>query len=134
MERIDVMVSKLIADKTMEQWVKQHPILEEIVYADEVFWPNPAYRMENSKNTLTNADIDDAAERLKRFAPYIAKVFPETMETEGIIESPIKPIRSMQRVMEQKYDVAFQKDLLLKCDSHLPISGSLRLGVGFMKY
>ena len=126
MERIDVMVSKLIADKTMEQWVKQHPILEEIVYADEVFWPNPAYRMENSKNTLTNADIDDAAERLKRFAPYIAKVFPETMETEGIIESPIKPIRSMQRVMEQKYDVAFQKDLLLKCDSHLPISGSIK--------
>lgn len=36
---------------------------------------------------LTKADVDDAHARLKRFAPYLAKAFPETAATGGIIES-----------------------------------------------
>ncbi|WP_339227092.1 D-serine ammonia-lyase [Oceanobacillus sp. FSL K6-2867] len=120
------MEGKQIADKTIEQWIKQHPVLEEIMNTNEVFWVNPAYGNPNPKNKLTKTDIDDAAKRLKRFAPYIAKVFPETLETDGIIESPIKQIHSMQKTMEQQYDVVFQQNLLLKCDSHLPISGSIK--------
>ncbi len=119
-------VREQIAEKSINQWVEQYPILEEIINTNEVFWTNPTYQMANSKNTLKEADIDDAAKRLKRFAPYIAKAFPETLESEGIIESPVKPIRNMQKAIEQNYGVTIQGDLLLKCDSHLPISGSIK--------
>ena len=71
-------------------------------------------------------DVKDAEERLNRFAPYIAKVFPETEKMNGIIESPIVPIPKMQRKMEKTYDQEILGQLLLKCDSHLAISGSIK--------
>ena len=64
--------------------------------------------------------------RLKRFAPYIAKVFPETKGTNGIIESPLVKISSMKEALETNYKQPILGELLLKCDSHLPISGSIK--------
>jgi D-serine dehydratase len=46
-----------------------------------VFWSNPDYGMKNDLETLNVDDINDASKRLDRFAPYIAKVFPETAES-----------------------------------------------------
>ncbi|MGO2655576.1 MAG: D-serine ammonia-lyase [Pseudoclavibacter sp.] len=46
---------------------------------------------------LGSADIADATERLRRFAPYIAQVFPETERTLGIIESPLAAVPSLQQ-------------------------------------
>ncbi len=67
-------------------------------------------------------DILDAEDRLKRFAPFIQKAFPETMDSGGIIESPLLDIsRTMQlfpSYLPGKY--------LLKADSHLPVSGSIK--------
>ncbi|HGI9618270.1 TPA: D-serine ammonia-lyase, partial [Vibrio cholerae] len=71
-------------------------------------------------------DIQDASQRLKRFAPYLAKAFPETAKTNGIIESEVVPISEMQSVLEREYDTPIQGRLLLKKDSHLPISGSIK--------
>ncbi|MGW9018544.1 D-serine ammonia-lyase, partial [Priestia megaterium] len=71
-------------------------------------------------------DVRDAEERLKRFAPYIATVFPETKESNGIIESPLIRIPNMKKQLEQEYKQTIQEQLLLKCDSHLPISGSIK--------
>ena len=51
---------------------------------------------------LTVLPFDDAAARLERFAPYLAAVFPETAATGGIIESPVRPIPRMQKVLEER--------------------------------
>ncbi|HFF2915066.1 TPA: D-serine ammonia-lyase, partial [Vibrio cholerae] len=75
---------------------------------------------------LGSEDIQDASQRLKRFAPYLAKAFPETAKTNGIIESEVVPISEMQSVLEREYDTPIQGRLLLKKDSHLPISGSIK--------
>ncbi|EOG7630772.1 D-serine ammonia-lyase, partial [Vibrio cholerae] len=75
---------------------------------------------------LGSEDIQDASQRLKRFAPYLAKAFPETAKTNGIIESEVVPISEMQSVLEREYDTQIQGRLLLKKDSHLPISGSIK--------
>ncbi|PUB11392.1 hypothetical protein C8K15_11319 [Paenisporosarcina sp. OV554] len=71
-----------------------------------VFWSNPKYepfQTEVKKIPLNEKYVKDAEERLKRFAPYIAKVFPETRNLNGIIESPIVPIPAMHQQLSHMY-------------------------------
>ncbi|MBT2658071.1 D-serine ammonia-lyase [Bacillus sp. ISL-18] len=103
--------------------------LEKMKTLEEVFWFNPA--IQTAQNgledaPLTFADIQDAEQRLNRFAPYIARVFPETKGTNGIIESNLVPIPAMKQKLAENYAQPFLGDLWLKCDSHLPISGSIK--------
>ncbi|MBY0595295.1 D-serine ammonia-lyase [Bacillus bingmayongensis] len=115
--------------KGIEELKEQYPLLNNLISLEEIFWTNP--NIENFQTAiqaspLTEVDVKGAEERLKRFAPYIAKVFPETKGTNGIIESPLVRIPSMKRSLEQNYEQSILGELLLKCDSHLPISGSIK--------
>jgi len=102
---------------------EQFPLIKQMQSEQEVFWLNP-----NLSNILsskvTPQDVDDAEKRLTRFAPYIKKVFPETGD--GIIESPLKEIRGMQELLAREEGVEPVGRLFLKCDSDLPISGSVK--------
>ncbi len=123
------MSEKVIQGKTLEQWKAEYPLMDKIICTEEAFWTNSKYgKFEDAikKISLSEADVKDAEERLKRFAPYIAKVFPETQKTNGIIESPIAKIPNMQRKIEEMFNQEILGQLLLKCDSHLAISGSIK--------
>jgi len=74
--------------------------------------------------SLNISDITEAEKRLKRFAPYIKEVFPETKT--GTIESPLTPIRGMKQYLEKQWDLKIDGNLFLKCDNLLPISGSVK--------
>ncbi|ENQ3106979.1 D-serine ammonia-lyase [Bacillus cereus] len=117
-------------DSTTIQTLKEkHPLLNKLVLTEEVFWVNPnkeEFETGMKKASLTKDDVKDAEERLKRFAPYIAKAFPETKDTGGIIESPLVATPSMKQHLEQEYNQHIAGNVLLKCDSHLPISGSIK--------
>ncbi|MFI8687007.1 D-serine ammonia-lyase [Rossellomorea sp. NPDC077527] len=90
--------------------------------AKEVFWGNPSL---DPKSTMSGIqEIVDAERRLERFAPYLKKVFPETVD--GIIESPIKYIGNMQRTLEDYNKSKIQGQIILKCDHELPIAGSIK--------
>lgn len=91
----------------------------------EILWVNPKAG-EPAQLPFTMEDIDDAEARLKRFAPYIMKAFPETEATNGIIESPLKEIKAMKAAMEAEVNEEFPGRLFLKCDSHLAVSGSIK--------
>jgi D-serine dehydratase len=120
---------KIVKGKDIQTWLKQYPLLNKLISMEEVFWLNPNLKkFEAAMRTspLTFEDVRDAEERLKRFAPYIAKVFPETRKTHGIIESPLVRIPSMKKSLEQHYQHPIAGELWLKCDSHLPISGSIK--------
>ncbi len=103
----------------------KYPILEEMEACEEVFWENPE-KGKKPECKFTMADIDDAEARLTRFAPYIAKAFPETAPTKGIIESELKEINYMREALEEAYGDEIEGRLFLKCDSHLPVSGSVK--------
>ena len=123
------MENKMILGKSIETWKEEYPLLNKLTSTEEVFWTNPKYtKFEEAmpKITLTEEDIIDAEERLKRFSPYIKKVFPETKENDGIIESPIVQIPTMKKHIEKSFIQDIYGDLFLKCDSHLPISGSIK--------
>ncbi|GIA07184.1 D-serine dehydratase [Vibrio cholerae] len=113
----------------IEQLTEQYPLVKELIELKEVSWFNPSItRLEEGLSYvgLGSEDIQDASQRLKRFAPYLAKAFPETAKTNGIIESEVVPMSEMQSVLEREYDTPIQGRLLLKKDSHLPISGSIK--------
>lgn len=120
-------MNQTVAGKSILQWQLEYPILQDVVSLKEVLWTNAKYKA-SSIDTLTidEKDVNHAEERWKRFAPYLAKVFEETQSMNGIIESPFVPIPHMHRYLEKKYQKALPGKLWLKCDSHLPISGSIK--------
>jgi D-serine dehydratase len=116
-------------NKTLNSWLLKHPVLQDIMKEKEVFWCNHRYdtfTSAQSKTSLSKENIKDADKRLKRFASYISKVFPETKKTGGIIESPLIKTRLLQKNLEKEFKEKITGRLLLKCDSHLPISGSIK--------
>ncbi|AAZ26608.1 D-serine ammonia-lyase [Colwellia psychrerythraea] len=111
------------------QLIADFPLIEKMVELKEVSWfnPNITSLQEGLPYVgLDNNNIQDASDRLARFAPYMVKAFPETAITNGIIESDVVEISAMKSQLEQQYEVEIQGKLLLKKDSHLPISGSIK--------
>ncbi|HGT8870606.1 D-serine ammonia-lyase [Escherichia coli] len=105
------------------------PLVKDLVALKETTWFNPGTTSlaEGLPYVgLTEQDVQDAHARLSRFAPYLAKAFPETAATGGIIESELVAIPAMQKRLEKEYQQPISGQLLLKKDSHLPISGSIK--------
>ncbi|MEG6216871.1 D-serine ammonia-lyase [Enterobacter quasihormaechei] len=114
---------------TINALTARFPLVEDLIALKETTWLNPRTTTlaEGLPYVgLTKADVDDAHARLERFAPYLAKAFPETAAAGGIIESELVPIPAMKTRLEQEYGVTIPGTLLLKKDSHLPISGSIK--------
>lgn len=123
------MWEKMIKGKTIRKWTEENPILQQLIETSEVFWENPnysSYEKARQDFVLTTEDVKEAEARLLRFAPYIAKVFPETKEMDGIIESPLVETMHMKQYLEDAFAQEMPGRFLLKCDNNLPISGSIK--------
>ncbi len=86
-------------------------------------WRNPNMKPAAEalhKLPFTLRDIEEADERLRRFAPLIAKLFPETAGAGGVIESPLAELKKLR-----EFD-GIKGRLFLKQDSELPIAGSVK--------
>ena len=119
---------KNIAGKSMDEWVAEFPLLGKLQSLEEVSWFNPQVKPTAqglSEVGLTSEDVADAAARLKRFAPYMSRVFPAARATGGILESPLVATPTMQSRLGEIQGVVPGK-LWAKLDSHLPISGSIK--------
>ncbi|MCR3970219.1 D-serine ammonia-lyase [Aeromonas veronii] len=113
----------------VQQLTAQFPLVQSLIALEPVNWFNP--------NTTTlaaglpyvgldNNNVADASARLARFAPYMCDAFPETRASNGILESEIAAIPAIQATLNRRYGVEVTGRLLLKKDSHLPISGSIK--------
>lgn len=90
----------------------------------ETCWVNPKLlpvAVANESCALSKGDILDAEARWQRFAPWFMVAYPETEETGGIIESPLREIPNMRAALAMEAG-----KLYIKLDSHLPISGSIK--------
>ncbi|WIV89210.1 D-serine ammonia-lyase [Proteus appendicitidis] len=109
--------------------ISNFPLVRDLVDLKEVVWFNPKVTTTDQGLPyvgLTQDDVIDAQARLQRFAPYLAKAFPETAVTQGIIESEVVDIPKMKVALEKRYNTPISGQLCLKKDSHLPISGSIK--------
>lgn len=120
------MDSKL--EKRIQKIKEESPLLQAVSRGEEVFWINPGLSSEPDLTVagLSLQDVDEAEERLRRFAPFIRTVFPETEKAGGLIESPLQEISAMQTALNEKLESKIQGRLFLKLDSHLPIAGSVK--------
>lgn len=115
--------------ENIQKLIAQYPLVEDLVALRETTWFNPGTTSlaEGLPYVgLTEQDVKGAHARLARFAPYLAKAFPETAATGGIIESEVVAIPAMQQRLEKQYGQKIGGEILLKKDSHLPISGSIK--------
>lgn len=105
------------------------PLVNKMIALEEISWFNPNITsLEEALPYvgLGKSNIEDASQRLSRFAPYLVKAFPETAATNGIIESEVFEINNMKASLEQQFGTPITGRLMLKKDSHLPISGSIK--------
>lgn len=93
-------------------FVNENTMLYEGLYRGEPLSEDFPYGMK---------DILDAEARLRRFAPFIGKMFPETGD--GIIESPLHPCLRLKLALHGEKGPRF---LFIKQDSELPIAGSVK--------
>ncbi|NME00575.1 D-serine ammonia-lyase [Aeromonas sp. DNRA1] len=113
----------------VSQLTQQFPLLQSLIALEPVSWFNPKTTtlVEGLPYVgLDGSDVADASARLARFAPYLCEAFPETRASKGILESEIAAIPAMQATLNQRYGLEVSGRLLLKKDSHLPISGSIK--------
>ena len=112
---------------------KNADLLKEVAKGKEVVWINENLEKTEdamAKINITMADIDDAEARLARFAPFLMKKFPETIPTNGLIESPLTYIPNMQKKLEEHYDTKSRQNVLKAGQP----SGNLRLRKGSRRY
>jgi len=70
-------------------------------------------------------DLHDADRRLKRLAGLLKHLFPELNSTDGVIESPLIPVPSLQAAMGQGLRPALGA-WFIKGDHALPVAGSIK--------
>ena len=118
-----------------QKYIDGNPVIRTVANKEETVWINPyflpfAMTDATCQLVVSDADIEDAEKRLGRFASFIRRCFPETEETNGLIESPLKAIPSMQKKLEETYGCEIPGHLFLKMDSHLAIAGSIKARSG----
>ncbi len=110
---------------------KNDESIKNVINRRETVWINPyklPFEMVDglSQLAVSDADIADASARLARFAPFIKRCFPETLMTDGLIESPLREIDGMKKALERYGNCKIDGRLFLKMDSHLAIAGSVK--------
>ncbi|NBH16791.1 D-serine ammonia-lyase [Clostridiaceae bacterium] len=112
----------------LQKYIDTIPAVGDASRQKETFWLNDKKIPNGEKkiDLLQSNQIEDARLRLERFAPYLKKVFPELEETGGIIESELREIAGMKDYLDKTYGAALEGRLMLKMDSHLPVSGSVK--------
>ncbi|WP_209300523.1 hypothetical protein [Lentibacillus salicampi] len=117
------MITIIFTQRELDDWKQQNPILKDITDLNPVFWMNPNLKkVSEASLPLTRDDMEEAELLWQRFAPFLKNEFPETNETNGVIESPLRQISHMK-----KNDLPMMAgEFYLKCDHELPIAGSVK--------
>ena len=112
----------------LQTYIDKIPEVAKAARLEETFWINEK-KIPHGEKAITQVSplqIEDASQRLNRFAPYLKAVFPELEATGGIIESELREIPGMKALLNSEWEADIKGRLFLKMDSHLPVSGSVK--------
>lgn len=109
--------------------MENNDVIQSLKIEKEIFWVNPRLKpaqIANQESKYTITDIQDAEDRLHRFAPFIQIAFPETKERGGLLESDITQVDAMKAWLEKHYGKGLPGKLFIKRDDLLPVSGTVK--------
>ncbi len=117
-----------MTEEQINQFKKENKIIKDVIDMKEVLWLNEKkVNFDKTNDDIVPASlIEDAEKRWQKLAAYIKTAFPETLASNGIIESPLLKIENMKNNLETEFNVKIAGDLYMKMDSQLPISGSVK--------
>lgn len=112
----------------LQNLINTIPAVADASKLKETFWLNEKQVPEKEQDIkeVSPSQIQDASDRLLRFAPYLKRVFPELEPTDGIIESELREIPHMKDFLNRSFGAQVDGKLMLKMDSDLPVSGSVK--------
>lgn len=117
------------SEKDVAMLTQKFKEIKDLAALNEILWINnkkESFESAIKASSIGISNIEDAEKRLVRFSSFIKLAFPETIEADGIIESPLQEISSMKKSLEDDFSVSIPGSMYLKCDSHLPVSGSIK--------
>ena len=108
--------------------IKNQKVYEGLKDQTPQFWNNISYdkKFDMNKLELKYEDVMEADARLMRFAPFFEKVFDDTKEAKGIIESKVLNLGKAKSEIEKYEKIRIPGKIYLKGDHSLPISGSIK--------
>src|SRR5699024_9246721 len=123
----------MFSQQRIQEFQREYPLLNEMIALQPVLWFNP---VENKKShpqglSLDKQDMHEAEALWYRFAPFLAKAFPETKEAKGMSESPLKKITHMKKEIERKFTTEIAGNMYLQCHHELAVAGSITARGGF---
>ena len=100
------------------------PLGQALSTGSPLLWLNPRYQADSCglKSGFGLSDIQQAEQRLQRFAPLLKSLFPELQESQGLIESALLPATELQ----QQHYPGLPGRLMIKGDHALPVAGSIK--------
>ncbi len=107
---------------------REDPALRDVLAAAETCWINPQmkpFAAVADGLPVKPGEVDDAADRLDRFAPLLRSLFPETEADCGRIESPLRELPALREKLSWRERVPAGR-LFLKLDSELAVAGSVK--------
>ena len=103
-------------EKNLDKILKKQPVFRGNPYLKTA---SEALKYTEEKYCMGYSEILDAEHRLRKFAPFLEALFPDTEK--GIIESGLKPAFNFGKEI-----LGIDKSFYIKCDSSLPVSGSVK--------
>lgn len=118
----------------IDKFISETPVLQDVIDLKPVFWLNSNRKQGSTMPSFSmdKEDMHDAEQLWQRFAPFFAKAFLETAETNGILESPLLELPNMKSKLEAQ-DAKIDGRFFLKCDNALPIAGSIKARGAFFE-
>lgn len=123
----------MTAFNNIHEWIKKFPELSSVVALRETIWINPGLKKMNETFTLplNNTDMEEGKAFMQRYAPFIAKIFPETTAMSGQIISPLVEIENFRNNRNKNLASKISGRFFLKRDDALPVAGSIKARGGF---
>lgn len=119
--------------QNLSQWIDKYPALKPVIHTVPTTWLNPSLKKMSSHPSLPlrKEDVIQAASFMEKYAPYLASIFASTAAAGGHIISPLREIDHFREHRNAGFQANIRGRFFLKCDSELPVAGSIKARGGF---